>query len=495
MRLIEKLAQRVAAQVGEPIDEASREAAAWAAANQLIDEGNELEDQGRLDDALAFYENAVAVAPGLARAHLNVGNICYARGDLDGAIEAYRRGLERQPDHAGGHYNLANALLAARQPESALAAYERALGSNPQLLDAEVGRAAALQDLGRLQEAEAVLQRVLAVQPQRAPVWGNLGRLQTARKAYLDAATSYRHMLAADPAGKALGSLVSASLYACDWTDLTARHEQVEAALRAGRSVITPFHLVPIASTDALQTRAGALYAAEQFPATEKALWSGERYEHDRPRVAYVSADFHSHATAVLMAGLVELHDRQRLECVAISTGPDDGSPMRRRLQAGFEHFVDASHWSDAAIARWMRDTKIDVAIDLEGYTAGARPGIFARRPCPVAVNWLGFPGSLGAPWMDYLIADRIVLPPGNAPEFSERVAWLPQCYQVNDHNRPLAAARPSRRELGLPEAALVFCCFNGNYKILPPVWAVWMRLLLRFPDSVLWLLRDNADA
>lgn len=495
MKLIERLAQQLAAQVGEPIDEASRQAATLAAANQLIDEGNELEDQGRLADALAFYENAVGMAPGLARAHLNVGNICYARGDIEGAIEAYRRGLKRQPDHAGGHYNLGNALLAARQPESALAAYERALATQPEMLDADVGRACALQDLGRLAEAEAALQRVLAAQPRRAPVWGNLGGLQAGRKAYLEAASSYRRMLAAEPEGKGLGLLASASLYACEWTDLDSLRERVEAALKLGRSVITPFHLLPLAGNDAIQTRAGTLYAAEHVPPPRQPLWTGERYTHERPRVAYVSADFHSHATAALMAGLVELHDRQRLETFAISLGPDDGSAMRQRLQSGFEHFIDAARWPDAAIAQWMRSAEIDIAIDLKGYTAGARPGIFAMRPCPLAANWLGFPGSLGAPWMDYLIADRIVLPPAHASAFSEQIAWLPDSYQVNDHSRAIAAECPSRQALGLPDEALVFCCFNNNYKILPPVWAIWMRLLARFPDSVLWLLRDNADA
>lgn len=495
MNLIERLAQRVAAQIGEPVDEAGRQAAAEAAAMQLIDEGNELEDQGRLDDALAFYENAVRLAPGLARGHLNVGNICYARGDLDGAIEAYRRGLMRQPDHAGGHYNLGNALLAARQPESALTAYDRALAANPELLDAEVGRAAALQDLRRPTEAEAALRRVLSAQPGRARVWGNLGELQAGRKAYLEAASSYRRMLEADPAGKGLGQLVSASLYACEWAGVNSLRERVESALKAGKSVITPFHLVPIAGTDAIQTRSSVLYAVERFPATGQPLWNGEQYSHKRPRVAYVSADFHSHATAALMAGLVELHDRERLECFAISLGHDDGSAMRRRLQAGFEHFVDASRWSDASIAQWMRNAEIDVAIDLKGYTAGARPGIFVLRPCPLAVNWLGFPGSLGAPWMDYLIADRTVLPPSNADEFSEQIAWLPDSYQVNDQARAIAASCPSRQDLGLPEQALVFCCFNNNYKILPDTWAVWMRLQAHFPDSVLWLLRDNADA
>jgi predicted O-linked N-acetylglucosamine transferase (SPINDLY family) len=495
MKLIERLAQRLAARIGEPVDPAGREAAAEAAAMQLIDEGNELEDQGRLDDALAFYENAVQLAPGLARAHLNVGNICYAKGDLDGAIAAYRRALIRQPDHAGGHYNLGNALLAAHQPESALAAYERALAVRPDLLDAEVGRACALQDLGRLEEAEATLQGVLAAQPQRAPVWGNLGGLQASRKAYLEAASSYRRMLAAEPEGKGLGLLTSALLYACEWTELDSLRERVEAALQRGRCVISPFYLLPLVDDDAIQTRAGALYAAEHVPPAPQPLWNGELYRHERPRVAYVSADFHRHATAALIAGLIELHDRQRLETFAISFGPDDGSAIRKRLQSGFEHFIDAARWSDAAIAQWLRNAEIDLAIDLKGYTADARPRIFALRPCPLAVNWLGYPGSLGAPWMDYLIADPIVLPPERAAEFSEQIAWLPDSYQPNDHRRTIATDCPSRAELGLPDGALVFCCFNNNFKILPPVWAVWMRLLARFPDSVLWLLRDNADA
>jgi predicted O-linked N-acetylglucosamine transferase (SPINDLY family) len=211
--------------------------------------------------------------------------------------------------------------------------------------------------------------------------------------------------------------------------------------------------------------------------------------------VAYVSADFHAHATAVLMAGVFEHHDRAKFEPFAISFGRDDGSPLRGRLKQGVERFIDVRGQSDADIARLMRGLEIDIAVDLKGYTSEARPAVFSLRPAPVQVNYLGFPGTMGAPFMDYLVADPIVAPEAHKPFYSEQVVWLPDTYQANDRTRETSDAPLDRASAGLPPSGFVFCCFNNSYKIQPPVFDVWMRLLKGVEDSVLWLLADNATA
>jgi predicted O-linked N-acetylglucosamine transferase (SPINDLY family) len=496
MNLIERLAQRVAAQIGEPVDEAGRQAAAEAAAMQLIDEGNELEDQGRLDDALAFYENAVRLAPGLARGHLNVGNICYARGDLDGAIEAYRRGLMRQPDHAGGHYNLGNALLAARQPESALAAHDRALAANPQLLDAEVGRAAALEDLGRKEEAAQALRAVLGKRPDWGPIWGNLALLLAQSKRPTEAAEAYGRLLALQPdhLGAAQG-LLDARLSACDWATLDHDREQVLSAIAKGRRPVSPFQLLAITADDATQTRAAALYLGGQSRKVRRAPAKAPASSAGKPiRIGYLSPDFRNHPVATLMAGVIESHDRAQFEVFGFSIGPDDGGAMRRRLVSAFDHFVDGQHANNGQLADHVRECGIDVLIDLAGHTTGARPGVLAEDAAPIQVNWLGYPGSLGAAWADYLIADRHVIPANARERFSEQIVWLPHSYQSNDDRREIGSPS-TRSDAGLPEDAFVFCCFNNSWKIQPPMFRLWMRLLTRVPNSVLWLLEDNADA
>ncbi|HKU45624.1 MAG TPA: hypothetical protein VJQ58_01995, partial [Burkholderiales bacterium] len=212
-------------------------------------------------------------------------------------------------------------------------------------------------------------------------------------------------------------------------------------------------------------------------------------------RVAYVSADYHEHATAVLTAGLFEQHDRAQLEVIGVSCGPDDGSAMRKRLVQAFDRFADVQKTSDAEAVRILRELNVDIAVDLKGHTRGARLKVFAQRPAPLQVSYLGYPGTLGAPFIDYVIADRVVIPEGEERFYSEAVVALPGSYQVNDAKRPIAERTPSRAAMGLPEDAFVFCCFNNNFKITAEVFDAWMRLLKNVPGSVLWLLEDNRES
>jgi protein O-GlcNAc transferase len=232
---------------------------------------------------------------------------------------------------------------------------------------------------------------------------------------------------------------------------------------------------------------------ATRMPTRPAPLWAGTRFRHDRIRIAYVSSDFHEHATAHLIAELIELHDRARFEVIGLSFGIDDGSAVRRRLAQAFDGFLDMPEQSDRAIAAELHAREIDIAVDLKGHTRGSRPEIFAHRPAPIQVSYLGFPGTIGADFLDYVIADPIVLPVSQQPFYTERIVQLPDCYQANDSKRAISAQTPERRAAGLPDAGFVFCCFNNNYKIRRPVFDVWMRLLSEVPGSVLWLLRDTA--
>jgi predicted O-linked N-acetylglucosamine transferase (SPINDLY family) len=242
------------------------------------------------------------------------------------------------------------------------------------------------------------------------------------------------------------------------------------------------------------QLRAAETWVAERCPEMP-ALWRGERYRYDRIRVAYLSADFHSHATAYLAAGLFEAHDRSRFETVAISFGPDDSSEMRGRLKGAFDRFIDVRDKSDHAAATLLNEMEIDIAVDLKGFTQDARPGILAYRPAPVQVNYLGHPGTMGARYIDYLIADRRIVPEGHERHYREKIVCLPDSYQANDRKRRIAERTPTRAEEGLPDTGVVFCSFNGSFKITPEVFDIWMRLLKSAEGSVLWLLDDNPTA
>ncbi len=274
--------------------------------------------------------------------------------------------------------------------------------------------------------------------------------------------------LAIDPEAKrVLGDAAHARAHLCDWRDYDRTVERLRQGVLDGKPVTVPFPLLNLSEDPALQLAGTKAFVDDAYPPAAHPLWNGERYEHDRIRVAYLSANFHDHPVAYLIAELFERHDRQRFEITGISFGPDRGAEMRARLVAGMDRFVDVCGKGDAEAAQLMRDLEIDIAVDLMGFTMDARPGILAHRPAPIQANYLGYPGTMGAPYVDYIIADRFLIPSADEVHYAEKVVALPDSYQANDTRRPIAERTPTRAEAGLPETGFVFCCFNNNYKII----------------------------
>lgn len=424
--------------------------------------GNSLCQLNRYDEALAVYKMALSAEPRLADAWLGLGNVFYFFKRYDEAFDAYGKALAHNPDLAEAWLGRGNAFFDLYRHDEALAAYDAALARKSDLADAWLGRGNIFQNTKRYQEAFASYAKALALKPDATGVEG--GRL-------------------------------TAKLNLCDWTDYEADVAHVIAAVRQGKLNILPFSLLAIPSSSDDQLQCARLTVERKFPPRGPSHWQGACYDHARIRVAYLSADFSLHATAYLMAGLFEAHDKSRFELTAISLGPDDSSDMRRRLEASFDRFIDARVYSDDALARLIAELEIDILVDLKGYTEGARTSLLARRPAPIQVNYLGYPGTMGAGYIDYIIADPMVIPETSKPFYSEKVVHLPNSYQVNDDKRLIADRDFTRAELGLPPAGFVFCCFNNNYKIAPPVFDIWMRILGAVEGSVLWLFEDNAIA
>jgi predicted O-linked N-acetylglucosamine transferase (SPINDLY family) len=259
--------------------------------------------------------------------------------------------------------------------------------------------------------------------------------------------------------------------------------------------VILPFVLTGFIDDPVLHRICAENYCRHLVPVTPAPLVDAAPYPHEKIRIAYLSADFQHHATAILMAELFERHDRERFELHALSFGEDDGTGWRERLVKAFDHFHDVRLLTDEASADLLRSLEIDIAIDLKGYTALARPEILSWRPAPVQVNYLGYPGTMGAAFIDYVVGDRIVTPSAHEPFYAEKIVQLPDCYQANDSTRRIADQAPTRAEAGLPEGGFVFCSFNIQRKLSAPVFAVWMRLLAAVPGSVLWLMVNNEGA
>ncbi len=278
----------------------------------------------------------------------------------------------------------------------------------------------------------------------------------------------------------------------CDWHDYDTRLGALLAMVRAGGKASVPFPLLALPASPAIRRAAAEIYAAAKHPPSPHPLWHGERYAHDRICIGYFSADLRNHPVALLTAEMFERHDRSRFEVTAFSLGPKVEDAMGTRLRKAFEHFLDLGGESDRAIAQEARRREIDIAIDLQGFTRDNRTNIFAQRCAPIQVNYLGFPGTMGAPYMDYILADAVVIPAGQETAYAEKIVRLPHSYLPHDSMRPIAPTVPSRAEAALPPDGFVFCCFNNSYKITPDLFAIWMRLLGKVSGSVLWLREDD---
>jgi predicted O-linked N-acetylglucosamine transferase (SPINDLY family) len=464
-----------------------RDALAWC------NRGSALATLGERDLALDSYARAIALRPDYVEAHYSRAVVLHGAGRLVDAMAGYERAIALAPQLADAHYNLGNARAQLRRHREAVAAYDVALALRPTWAEAHNNRGTALLALDRPAEALAAFTRAISARATLADAWYNRGNAQTLLGHAAEALADYARVLELDPALPwARGAWLHAALSLADWSGLDAGLSALDAGIRAGRPVAKPLTVIAVRDDPALQRRAAQLWGeahrVEALPPIAPRAPGG------RLRLGYYSADLHEHATAYLMAELFERHDRNRFEVTAFSFGPARSDPMRRRLEAAFERFVDVREKSDREIAQLSRELGIDVAIDLKGYTRDARPGIFAHRAAPVQIGYVGYPGTLGTPWLDYLVVDRMLVPDVERAHYAERLIRLPRCYQPNDRRRAIATEVPTRRDVGLPESGVVYCCFNATFKLLPAMFESWMRILGQVPGSVLWLYAEQGS-
>ena len=449
---------------------------------------------GRRDAAVASFRQALAIRPDLAEAHLHLGSLLVATGDAGDAVASLRAAIRLNPALADAHFELGTALLVLRQIDAAVDSLRRAIALNPAHVEARRNLGLAMREAGQPDLAIESFQAALKLNPGHVPALNSLGNLQKRLGAYDAAIAAYTAVLEQDPRD---ANALSMSAYlrrsTCDWTDLAQIEERLIRHVRDDSAPVMPFPFLAITDDPDDQLRCARQFwrrprAGVPAPIAEP---PGHQ-ERARLRVGYLSADLHAHATAYLMAQLFEQHDRSQFEVFAFSYGPDDSSPMRQRLVAAFDEFFDIRGISDAAAARLIREQGVDILIDLKGHTEDARLEILAARPAPVQAHYIGYPGTIGADCVDYVMADHVVVRPEEAACFAEQIVYLPFCYQVNDRLRQIDGGAWTRAGCGLPDSGFVFCNFNNSYKITPALFDVWMGLLHQVPGSALWLLSDN---
>jgi predicted O-linked N-acetylglucosamine transferase (SPINDLY family) len=457
---------------------------------------NVLNAAKRFEEALASCDRAIALRPDFAEAFTNRGNTLDAMQRFAEAVECYDRALALKPDDADARSNRGNALKALKRFEQALADYDCAIALKPDHAEAFFNRGIVLVELGRTGEALASYERALALDPDHAEGLYNRGAVLLSLGRFEDAAASLSEAIKRDPDQDNLkGASLHARMSLCDWRNFDGAWAELDGDVAAGRAVIVPHQLLAFPSTAATQLACARTFVRNRYPSDPAPVWRCERYGHARVRIAYLSADLNDHPVAHLAAGMFARHDRSRFETFAIAFGPDKPSEMRDRLKGSFDRFIDADAMSDQQVAGLLRDLEVDIAIDLSGFTNGLRPGLFAQRSAPVQVNYLGYAGTLGQDYWDYIIADRFVIPEESHKHYAEKVVYLPDTFMVTDSGRGISRQVPSRAQAGLPENGIVFGCFNNTYKLTPDVFDVWMRLLREVGGSALWLSKGSVVA
>jgi predicted O-linked N-acetylglucosamine transferase (SPINDLY family) len=449
-----------------------------------------LQEIGALTDAVSAYDQTILVAPLHADAHANKGMALFRLRRFAEAVSSFDEAIAIRPDQAVTHLFRGNALKELQRVQESLASYDRAIAIDPNYVECHVNRGVLLFSLGRIEDALASYASAIAIKPDCAEAYFNRAYLHRTCNRFAAAHADYQMAARLAPDIDYLpGARLEVSLQTCEWTEFDLRVAEITEGVSDDRAASHPFNLLAVVDSPRLQLHAAQIWVRHACPADDSLGPLVRRTPGQKLRIGYFSADFREHPLYHLLAELLETHDRSRFEIIGFAFGPPIQDEPRRRLVAAFDRFIDVQEMSNIETAILARSLEVDIAVDLGGYTYNGRTGIFALRAAPLQINYLGYLGTLGASYMDYIIGDRTVVTAQSEPYFAEKIIYLPHSFQVNDRKRAIADRRFTRAELGLPASGCVFCCLNGSYKIQPDMFASWMRILKRTPGSVLMLV------
>lgn len=455
-----------------------------------------LRELGQFESALASYQKSLAVRPDVAETYNNQGIVYAAMRQYKEAIESYDLAIRFKPDFAPAFYNRGNTLFQIRKLLAAIASFDKAIRFKPDYHQAFDNRGITYKEMGQCAKAIADHDQAIRIKPNYVEAHYNRALALTELKDLESAAVSFQKALSLNAGYPFLaGAQLHNAMQLCDWQGLRQGLQSLQDFVRQGRPVATPFVVTGLLDDPELHRKVAQTYIQTRFPQNDGLGTIKPRAASQKIRIGYFSADFRNHAIAYLVAEMLEQHDKDAFEIFAFKLHPGPPDETSLRLFSAVTQVIDLSDKSDRNAAQLARALNMDIAIDLGGHTVDSRTGIFAQRCAPVQVNYLGFPGTLGAPYYDYVLADSTVIPEDQRQHYIEKVVHLPHCYQPNDSQRKISQRVFSRSEVGLPESGFVFCCFNNGYKILPATFDGWMRILQAVEGSVLWLLDHNPVA
>lgn len=452
-----------------------------------------LKSQNEFNLALEYFDKTIAINPNFAEGHNNRGLIMQLLKMPESAILSYEQAIKVNPQYVEAHNNLGSIYMELRQFEAALLSYKTALNINPNYALAFNNLGNLYIELKQVDMAMNCYKKSIELNPRHAEAFNNLGNVYKGLQDVETALSCYVKAYEIDPEyNSILGLIIHMKMFLCDWSNYDDFFAELIKKISDNKSVANPFSILAMIDSREIQKKCSEIYSQVHHPENLSLGSIKPMVKKDKIRIGYFSADFQHHATAYLMAGFFEAHNKEKFELIAFSFGPDSHDDLRIRLRKSFDYFIDVREMTDKKIAELSREMGIDIAIDLKGFTKDFRMSIFAHRAAPIQVNYLGYPGTMGSDYIDYIIADQALIPKEYQCNYSEKIVYLPDSYQINDRLRVISDRVFTRQELGLPENVFVFCSFNNGYKITPMIFDGWMRILSSVQDSVLWLLEDN---
>ena len=448
---------------------------------------------GNIKLAVSSYKNAIKIKPDFIEAHNNLGILYKESFHFLKAKDSFKKVIELKPDYAETHNNLGLVYMNLGQFVDAHNCYKNALKFKPDYAYSYNNLGTVLGVLGKTKAAVESYEKAIALNPDYADAYNNLGNVLRNRRKRVEALSCFEKAYSLQPNTAYLfGALLNTKMHLCIWEDFDSNILKLTEKINKNQKAIGPFALKALIDDVSIQKKAAEIFVDDQFQSNFLEYESKIHQKHSKIRIGYFSADYKIHPTSYLCAELFELHDRSRFEIHAFSYSKDTKDKMNLRIKEGVDYFHDVLSMSNEDLVNLSRSLEIDIAVDLGGYTANSRTKVFAMSLAPIQVNYLGYPGSMHADYMDYLVADKTLIPENKQKYYSEKIIYMPDSYQVNISNQNVENVRLNRKGLDLPEKGFIFCCFNNSYKITPNEFNIWMRLLKRVDGSVLWLMGSN---
>jgi len=450
---------------------------------------------GNIDKGICYLKKSIQINSNYAAAHINLGNGFKNKNSFEDALNCYNKAIYLEPNNPDVHCNKGAVLYQLKEFSKALESYNKAIEIDNKHFLSHNNKGILLKDLGNFDEALECYKNSININPKNVLAYISKGDLYLELKRYEDALKSFENAIQIDEnQNYLLGKYIRCCMFLCKWENFFPTTQKINKLIKKSLKVVDPFTYMSIMDNPEISKLCAEIYSQDKLsiiPLSKKVSLK----KSSKLKIGYFSGDFNNHAVMHLIMDVFKNHNKSNFEIFGFSFRPDKDDHWTEKLKKYFDGFNNVKEYTDIQIANLSKKIGIDIAVDLTGFTKSSRVGVFAHRAAPIQINYLGYPGTLGSEFFDYIIADEIIIPKKNSNFFSEKVLYLPNCYQANMSSKQVSEKTITKSELNLPDDKFIFACFNNNYKITPDIFNSWMNILKRVPKSILWLLKSNESS